>query len=450
MSLGLQHALEALYGLERRRDKHDLLGITALLDALGNPHRRFRSVHVAGTNGKGSVCALIERVLREAGFRTGLFTSPHLVDFRERIRVNGRWADERWLERMLERIASLPEGKDRTFFEVCTALAFQYFAELEVEIAVVEAGLGGRLDCTNVLSPLVSGITTIGFDHTEILGDTLEQIAFEKAGIIKPGVPVVVGRVAPPAARVIHERALEMGAPVPAARFQIVSENPEDGTTSIAPECWPEGGPARGWDHCWLAGLPWAGRPVPPAAHPSFQPYNRGIALGALAALVNRGIEIPWPAVVRGFPLARWPGRFERCRNEPRLRWDGAHNVQAMMALLSGWRDLPGDDIGPPGALVLAVSAEKDLPGILQVLGWDFRHARLFAARSRHERAMPGAAIAEQARAAGFDAVDAGGVVSAVRDALAFAGKAPVLLTGSLFAVGEAMEAFGGAPGEML
>ena len=154
MSLRLQDALEALYGLERRRDKHDLEGTIALLRALGDPHLKFRSVHVAGTNGKGSVCALVERVLREAGYRTGLYTSPHLVDFRERIRVSGLWADEAWLERKLAHIESLPEGKDRTFFEVATALAFEYFAEQQVEIAVVEVGLGGRLDCTNVITPV--------------------------------------------------------------------------------------------------------------------------------------------------------------------------------------------------------------------------------------------------------------------------------------------------------
>ncbi|HKQ59352.1 MAG TPA: Mur ligase family protein, partial [Candidatus Eisenbacteria bacterium] len=214
MSARFQHALEALWGAERRRDKHDLEGITALLTALGDPQRQFRSVHVAGTNGKGSVCALIERVLREAGHRTGLFTSPHLIDFRERIRVRGRWADQAWLERRIEHYTALPEGRDRTFFEVCTALAFEWFAGQRVEIAVVEVGLGGRLDCTNVLTPEVSVITSIGLDHTEILGDTLEAIAAEKAGIIKPGVPVVVGAMPDAAHAVVERVARERGAPL--------------------------------------------------------------------------------------------------------------------------------------------------------------------------------------------------------------------------------------------
>jgi dihydrofolate synthase/folylpolyglutamate synthase len=146
VSSKLQDALEELYGLERRKDKLGLDVTRALMDALGNPERMFRSVHIAGTNGKGSVCAMVERVLREAGVRTGLYTSPHLVDFRERIRVDGRWADQAWLERTLERIQALPEGKDRTFFEIATALGFLHFAEQGVQWAVVEVGLGGRLD----------------------------------------------------------------------------------------------------------------------------------------------------------------------------------------------------------------------------------------------------------------------------------------------------------------
>ena len=180
----LQSALEQLYGLERRRDKLGLDGTRALLAALGHPERSFRAVHVAGTNGKGSTCALIERVLRESGLRTGLFTSPHLVDFRERIRVSGRWADEDALFRILERVESFPEGRDRTFFEVASALGFQYFAESRIEWGVIEVGLGGRLDTTNVLEPAVCVITSIGLDHTEILGDTIEKIAAEKAGIV--------------------------------------------------------------------------------------------------------------------------------------------------------------------------------------------------------------------------------------------------------------------------
>src|SRR5262249_31668264 len=163
----LQRRLESLWGLERRHLKPSLDGTRALLAGLGNPETRFAAVHVAGTNGKGSVCALIERVLRAAGVRTGLYTSPHLVDFRERIRVNGRWAAEDALDARLDVIEALPGAASATFFEVATALAFDHFARAQVPWAVVEVGLGGRLDSTNVLRPRVCAITSIGLDHAE-------------------------------------------------------------------------------------------------------------------------------------------------------------------------------------------------------------------------------------------------------------------------------------------
>ena len=449
MSVRLQHALESLYGLERRKEKPDLEGTRALLAALGDPHTRFRSVHVAGTNGKGSVCALIERVLREAGYRTGLFTSPHLVDFRERIRVSGRWAEETWLERKLEHIASLPEGRDRTFFEVCTALAFDYFAERQVEIAVVEVGLGGRLDCTNVLAPEVSVITTIGLDHTEILGDTIEQIAAEKAGIIKPGVPVVTGGGSPAVVRVIEERARELGAPLVGGGFTILTEVRSDldgtGTTLPGPLTRSDGSPLAGLIGHYLKGTPWGERLEVPLVRGSFPRFNQDLALGALAALLRCGVLVPWTAVQGGFADARWPGRFERCPYERRLWWDGAHNVSGMTHLCQRLRGQLR-----PAAIVLALSADKDLDGILEVLRSEVPGTSIFAARSRSERATAPATIVERARSAGFEARSAGEVAAAVREALAFAGDAPILLTGSLFAVGEAMEAFGGAPGEML
>jgi dihydrofolate synthase/folylpolyglutamate synthase len=407
VSLRFQNTLEALWGAERRRDKHDLEGITALLAALGDPQRRFRSVHVAGTNGKGSVCALIERALREAGRRTGLFTSPHLVDFRERIRVGGRWADQAWLERRIERYAALPEGRDRTFFEVCTALAFEWFAEQRIEIAVVEVGLGGRLDCTNVLAPEVCVITSIGLDHTEILGDTLEAIAAEKAGIIKPGVPVVVGAM-PEAARAVVERtARERGAPI--ARI---------------PE--PDAGDAADT----LAGA------------------NRATAVAALAALGGRGIAIPAGAIARGLAAARWPGRLGQAPREPRLWWDGAHNESGVRHLAALWA---GSGRAAPAVLVLALSKDKDAAAILRALREGFPGARLIATRSRSERALEPAALAALAATAGFTAEALPDVRTAVARGLDLAGSdGMVLLTGSLFAVGEAMETYGGAPGEML
>lgn len=406
----LQSALEALYGLERRKDRLGLEGTRALLGALGNPERRFRAVHVAGTNGKGSTCSLVERVLREAGFRTGLFTSPHLVDFRERIRVSGRWADEAWLFRQLERIQSLPEGKDRTFFEVVTALGFLYFAEQGVEWAVVEVGLGGRLDTTNVLQPAMSVITSIGLDHTEILGDTIEQIAEEKAGIVKPGVPVVSPPLAPEAEAVIARIARERG-----SRYYPFQDREDL--------------------HALTRGMSWTQNAV--------QETNVLAARGALAVLRDLGVELSDEVIRRGFALADWPGRFEVCAREPRLWWDGAHNPEG-----AGWlgHQLQFHDFS---ALVLAMSRDKDARGFLTAMGDGIPRRRLFATRSRSERALDPERIAGIARELGWEASVEPTVPAACRAALAATGGG-VLLTGSLFAVGEAMEAFGGAPREFL
>ncbi|MFI5370229.1 MAG: bifunctional folylpolyglutamate synthase/dihydrofolate synthase [Candidatus Eisenbacteria bacterium] len=428
----LQGALEALYGLERRKDKLGLDGTRALLGALDHPERRFRAVHVAGTNGKGSVCALIERVLRAAGVRTGLFTSPHLVDFRERIRVDGRWADETWLFETLRHVAGLPAGRDRTFFEIATALGFGYFAARDVEWAVVEVGLGGRLDTTNVLIPEIAVITSIGRDHTEILGDTVELIAAEKAGIAKTDVPLVIGAgMDPRACGVLRDAASGVGAPL----IEVSDAGWED----------------AGFD-AWLAGFdsPWGPLVPAPRTVAGFGPGNTATALTVLARLHRTVLPIPREALVGGLAAARWPGRFESCPTRPRLWWDGAHNPHGAEGLERSWRRA---DLPPPAALVVALSRDKDPDGMLAPLA---RLAGpgtpLFATRTRNERALEPERIVAAAAAAGLSPRHAASVPEACEAALARAvsGDRPVLLAGSLFAVGEAMAAFGGAPGEWL
>jgi len=433
VSTQLQHALEALYGLERHKDKLDLDGTHALLGALGNPHFKFRAVHVAGTNGKGSVCALVERVLRESGYRTGLFTSPHLVDFRERIRVRGRWADARWLEKRLVSLRALPEGRERTFFEVCTALAFDYFAVKRVEVAVVEVGLGGRLDCTNVIAPAVTAITSIGLDHTDILGDTIEKVAAEKAGIIKSGVPVVFRIPDRRARQVVEWQAVRQGAPaLPVTRAWSHS-------TRI------RGGQRARWSE--LEAMPWAEklRLRPPAG---FLLDNVATAVEVLAVLRRQEWKISTAALQRGLEKARWPGRFEPCPKEPRLWWDGAHNPEAMRGLVAQWQ---ARHESPPAAIVLALSRDKDAAAVLGVLREGFSSARLVVTRTRSGRAMEKGMLEGLAAVTGFAPETAPGVAAAARRALSGIGpEGRVLVTGSLFAVGEAMEAFGGAPGERL
>jgi dihydrofolate synthase/folylpolyglutamate synthase len=409
VSSKLQHALEELYGLERRKNKLGLDGTRALLDALGNPERKFRSVHVAGTNGKGSVCAIVERVLREAGYRTGLFTSPHLVDFRERIRVNGRWADEAWLEQALARIQSLPEGQDRTFFEVVTALGFLYFAEQRVEWAVVEVGLGGRLDTTNVLTPEVCAITSIGLDHQDILGETIEQIAAEKAGIAKPGVPIVLGYMPEPAVRSIEEIAAKLGAIVVRLR-----DFPEirPGVASASAILW----------------------------------WNELTAEEVVRTLALRGVTLPSDAWQNGIERSRWPGRLETCPTEPRLWWDGAHNPEAFERLSASFHS-PLDEYL---IVVLALGRDKNAREIAQLVRTRIRPHLTIVTRTHSERALEVETLRRIVEKGGAPVEAMPDVRSAVERALSLVGDGKVLLTGSLFAVGEAMEAFGGAPGEQL
>jgi dihydrofolate synthase/folylpolyglutamate synthase len=426
VTVALQRRLEALYGLERRKNKLDLDGTRALLAALGDPHTRFRSVHVAGTNGKGSVCAIVERVLREAGVRTGLFTSPHLVDFRERIRVAGRWADDDWLEQALDRIESVPEGRDRTFFEVATALGFLYFAEHGVECAIVEVGLGGRLDTTNVLTPDVCAITSIGMDHAEILGDTLELIAAEKAGIIKPGVPVVT-TAGSHALATIESVAAERRAPF---RDALADET-----------VWPGPRPGRWRAHT----TSWGDLDLVSGIAGDIH-ENLSCALAVLDSLSSRGLELSADLVERGVRAARWPGRFESCPTRPRLWWDGAHNAAGAAHLCRSWHY---DPLPPAECLVLAVSRDKDVPSLLAALAEIVPSRRLFATHSRNERALPPETIESQALSSGWSVAVVPEVPQACDTALASTPEGVVLLAGSLFAVGEAMQSFGGAPEEL-
>jgi len=431
--VSLQQSLEALYGLERRRDKLGLEGTRALLAALGDPQAEWASVHVAGTNGKGSVCALVERVLREAGIHTGLYTSPHLVDFRERIRVDGQWADEKRLARRLALISRLPEGRDRTFFEVCTALAFDDFAAREVEWAVVEVGLGGRLDATNVIDSSLAVITSIGVDHAEVLGRTRGRIAAEKAGIIKPEVPVVSGLEPGEAAAVVERTAADCGAPLVRAAERVAIAWLGDGPDGL---------------RCSAETAPWGRLELLCPLHGRHQLANACIALAALSVLTDSGVEIEAEAVRDGFARARWPGRLEACAGEPRLWWDGAHNPDGFAALARAWRD----DLAfaPPAAVVLALAADKDVEAIAPWLASGLAPASLVVTQSRNPRALPAGELRARLGAAGLAAEAVPAVADAVERALAGAGEGRVLLCGSLFAVAEAMEAFGGAPGEWL
>ena len=307
--------------------KFDLENISVLAERLGRPDRAYPSAHVAGTNGKGSTAAFLEAILRNAGFRTGLNTSPHLERINERIRVNGEDIGDETFAEVLSRVQAITEelladGKLRahpTYFECVTAMAFEYFAQQRVEFGVFEVGLGGRLDSTNILTPAVSIITRIDFDHENFLGHSLREIAGEKAGIIKPAVPVVIAEQRPEAKEVILNRAKELLSPVidTAESFRIEAESVDNGlvraqVTEVA----------SGWSIELAPSLP---------GH--FQLQNALNAVAAARLLQQRGFRISDESISRGIATTVWPGRIEKIHSNPDIYLDGAHNPSAAREL---------------------------------------------------------------------------------------------------------------------
>jgi dihydrofolate synthase/folylpolyglutamate synthase len=307
--------------------KFDLENITILAERLGRPDRAYPSAHIAGTNGKGSTAAFLESILRLAGFRTGLNTSPHLEKINERIRLNGEEISDDAFAGTFTRIQALNEellaaGKLRahpTYFECVTAMAFEYFARERADFGIFEVGLGGRLDATNILTPVVSLITRVDFDHENFLGHSLAEIATEKAGILKPGVPLILAGQRPEALEVIRARATELGCPVleTGSAFRIEKERTENGSSRVIVQ-----DTASGWTIELAPRLP--GR---------FQIQNSLNAVAAARYLQNRGYRISDDAIVQGIAEAVWPGRLEKLQSGPDVYLDGAHNPSAAREL---------------------------------------------------------------------------------------------------------------------
>jgi dihydrofolate synthase / folylpolyglutamate synthase len=307
--------------------KFDLENISILAERLGRPDRAYPSAHIAGTNGKGSTAAFLESILRRSGFRTGLNTSPHLEKINERIRVNGQEISDRTFSETFTRIQALNEellaaGKLRahpTYFECVTAMAFECFARERVDFGVFEVGLGGRLDATNILTPVVSVITRVDFDHESFLGHSLAEIAMEKAGILKPGVPLILAEQRPEALEVIRARANELACPLIAtgAAFRIEKEWTENGCSRASVT-----ETESGWSFTLAPQLP--GR---------FQIQNSLSAVAAARYLQNRGYRVSDDAIRQGITEAVWPGRLEKLQSDPDVYLDGAHNPSAAREL---------------------------------------------------------------------------------------------------------------------
>jgi dihydrofolate synthase/folylpolyglutamate synthase len=325
--------------------------VRTMLESVGRPHMAYRSVHVGGTNGKGSVAAMVASILGSAGYRVGLYTSPHLVDFGERICVDGRAAEEEMLVGGAVRLRPLAEELGATFFEATTALAFLCFAEAEVDFVVAEVGLGGRLDATNVLLPEVATITNVAWDHADYLGRTLSAIAGEKAGIAKPGVPLVLGRLEPEAGRIVRETAARAGAPLLQLGYDAAVRRIRILRNATELEYVGPGSSEPMKLHCPLLG-----------AH---QAWNAGLA--ALAVQSMPSDLRPAAADVReGIARVRWPGRLqiEECRDRIWL-FDVAHNPAAVEVLAQALTSL---DLPEPLVLVVAIMGDKPWPEMLPPL----------------------------------------------------------------------------------
>jgi len=395
----------------------------ALVASLGNPQQAYPIIHVAGTKGKGSVCILCASALHEAGYKVGLYTSPHLDDYAERIQINGEFIPHGELAELMAEIkpyvAAIPE---LTTFEITTALAFLYFAKQRVNAAVIEVGLGGRLDATNVVDPKVCVITSISYDHTLLLGNTLTQIAGEKAGIIKPKVPVVASPQEEESRLVIEKVTHERSSPlIQVGRdilYQEISHTLEGQTISV----WSAAGNQK---KPMILSIPLLG---------THQMVNAVTAYAALEIFTQQGLDINQAAIKRGFAKAFWPGRFEIIQHSPPVILDCAHNRDSAQKLRLTLNEYYP---GKPVVLVFGASEDKDIQGMFIELMPLVKE--LIAVKSFHPRAIEPDKLIEMAQAFGHPAHCVEHIPEAMEKAMPLVGKdGIVLVTGSIFVVAEA------------
>jgi dihydrofolate synthase/folylpolyglutamate synthase len=399
-----------------------------LLSMLGDPHQAYPAIHVAGTKGKGSVAAICASALRAAGLRTGLYTSPHLQSFTERIQVDGRPIEPGILAELVDEIRRVVDQIDEiTTFEVITGLAFLHFCQRQVDVAVVEVGLGGRLDATNVIRPLVSVITSLSLDHTYLLGETVAAIAAEKGGIIKAGVPTVSAPQVGEAAAVLKAIAAEQGAPL-----MMVGDRTAGAGWWYEPGEMLEGqsfragraGEAGSWYHLPLLG--------------PHQVINATVALAALGVVREKVPALQNGAIRQGLATVEWPGRFQILQRRPLVVVDGAHNVDSVAKLRRTLEILfPQRRI----ILVFGVAADKDVDGMIREVMPVA--SQVIVTSAAHPRAIPAAELRSQVEGHGYVSTPSAGVPEALELARKAAGPDDVIcVTGSLFVVGDALTAW--------
>ncbi|HBZ87053.1 MAG: hypothetical protein A2509_03565 [Candidatus Edwardsbacteria bacterium RIFOXYD12_FULL_50_11] len=420
---------EKIPGQKYHEEQYDLQGFRQFLTELGSPQNSFKSILVAGTKGKGSTAAMIESVLRQQRLKTGLYTSPHLISFCERIKRDGKNILERdfaqrleWLKPFLEK--SRAEGRPRTVFEILTAMAFLYFQEVGVEWAVLEVGVGGRLDCTNVVNPRAAVITNLSLDHTEILGETIARIAAEKAGIIRQDALVITSPQPAEAIKVILKkcqdslaRLFQVGRDV---GFRITDQTPHSVTIDLA-------GTFGSMTNLEV-GLPG-----------DFQAENAAAAFAALRSLQYRNLILSDNVIREGFRSVNWPGRMQQVSQEPAIIIDGAHNGHSAKCLMDA---LEKTYPGAGRVAVLGISANKDIAGIVDSLAPGCR--ALVITKARHSRAASPEIIREQAARHGVAAIVTENLGEALEKAKQLVAVSDlIVITGSLFLAGEALEMFG-------
>lgn len=396
-----------------------LESITRLLQLVDDPHKRLQTIHVGGTNGKGSVCAFISSVLQKGGYKVGLYTSPHLVSFTERIQINGKeiaWDEVARLTELL-RSRGEEEGVPQqfSFFDFTTALAFYYLALQQVDVAVIEVGLGGRLDSTNVLLPLITVITNVTREHADILGNTVQEIAREKAGIVKPGVPVISGVTQPEVIPIIEEECGKKGAPLRLVSRDFSAER-------IEPKTMDFHGQRCQWQkvRVKLSG--------------SHQIYNAALALSALEVLREQGWNVTEKSIYAGLAEANCPGRLELMQDAPGVLLDGAHNPAAARALR---RALQEEFEYRRLFMLVGILEDKDAQTMLAELAP--MADSLVAVKPDTSRAMAPNRIAEIARRYCEEIQIIEDVAKALEQVLKSAQKDDLILaTGSLYTVGEA------------
>ncbi len=408
-----------LYGLEVERMDLKLERTTLALRLGDDPQRQFPSIHIAGTNGKGSTAAILHAILSAAGYRVGLFTSPHLMDFCERIRIGTRWVSRPEVVDTVGAIKSYlePAGIRLTPFEMMTVLAFHIFAQARVDIAIVEVGLGGRLDATNVLTPLVSIITSIGLDHQQYLGSTLAEIACEKGGIIKPAVPVVLGKLDQESRDVLYRRARDQGSAILSYGQDFTLEKEASGRY-----CY--GGKRSQYENLQLS------------LNGKFQVHNAAVALASLECL-HDSLPVTAAQMRAGLQSVHWPGRLDIVSTHPLVILDGAHNIQALQALLA---ELP--DLAPNRRPLFLFGVMRDKEWRPMVAALEQMAAEVVVTAVAQSRAEDPYAV-QRAFSAACSARTVEGAAEACRQLLHQVGSQDVIVVcGSLFLVGEVLPLF--------